>query len=175
MSVRAFVNKGFTLVETIVAMVIISIAALAMASSLGVAFSHSSDSLLNTKFLQLGHAYLEEIQSRRFDERSGLTGLPPCTPAGTNCGAVGPEGETRRRFDDVDDYDGLVESPPLDANGDPRTEFPGFSVQVDVAYATATQMTAWQLDDSTDAKIVTVTVIAPDGKSRTFQQIRGNF
>ena len=172
---RAFVNKGFTLVEAIVAMVIISIAALAMASALGVAFSHSSDSLLNTKILQLGHAYLEEIQSRRFDERSGLTGLPPCTPAGVNCGAIGPEGETRRRFDDVDDYHGLVESPPLDANGDPRTEFSGFNVQVNIAYVNATQIAAWQLDDSSDAKVITVTVIAPDGQSRTFQQIRGNY
>jgi MSHA pilin protein MshD len=175
MSVHAHVSKGFTLVETIVAMVLISIAALAMASVLGVAFSHSSDSLFNTKTVQLAQAYIEEIQSRRFDETTPLGGTPPCSAATITCSAVGPDGEARTAFDDVDDYHGLNESPPRNAAGAVLSEFSGFRVQVAVSYPTAAQVTAWQLDDASDAKVVVVTVVTPEGKSRDFPFVRGNF
>ena len=168
---RLRVSRGFTLVETIVSMVIISIAGLAIASALGVAFTHSSDNLLHTKTNQLAQAYIEEIQSRRYDEATPIGGTPPCSP----CGPIGSEGELRTEFDDVDDYDGVDDLPPLNSLAQPMTDFPGFRVQVAVAYASAAQVAAWQLDDTSDAKVITVTVTAPDGASRVFPAIRANF
>ncbi len=172
---RARVSRGFTIVEAIISMVIIAIAALAMTSVLSLAFSHSSDSLLHTKTAVLAQIYVEEIQGRRFDEMTPVGGTPPCSPATVACGAIGVEGESRTGFDDVDDYHGLDETPPRDALDQPMPEFDGFRVQVAVAYATPGQVTAWQLDDVTDAKVITVTVTTPDGSAREFSAVRGNF
>ena len=166
---------GFTLVEAIVSMLIIAVAALAMTAALSGAFSSSSDSLLYTKTIQLAQAYTEEIQGRRYDENTPLGGLPPCSSGGPACGAIGAEGESRADFDDVDDYDGLSETPPRNSLDQPMTEFAGFRVDVSVAYANAAQVAAWSLDAATDAKIITVTVTTPDGQARVFPVVRGNF
>ena len=156
-------------------MALISIAALAMASALGVAFSHSSDSLLHTKTVQLAQAYIEEIQSRRFDEATPIGGTPPCSVVTVSCSAIGPDSEVRVTFDDVDDYHGLDDLPPLDSLGQPLAEYPGFRVQVEVAYPSAAQLAAWLLDDVSDVKLITVTVTSPDGVVRTFPFVRGNY
>ena len=156
-------------------MLIISVAALAMGVALSGAFSRSSDSLLYTKIIQLAQGYTEEIQSRRYDENTPPGGVPPCSSGGPVCGAIGPEGETRVDFDDVDDYDGLSESPPRDSLDQPMTGYDGFTVDVSVAYASAAQVTAWGLDAATDAKVITVTVTTPDGNARAFPVVRGNF
>lgn len=176
MQVLGRVSHGFTLVEAIISMMIISIAALAMASALGMAFSHSSDSLLHTKTTQLAQAYVDEIQARRYDELSPVGGTPPCSPLTVACSLVmGVDGESRVAFDDVDDYHGVDDSPPLDSLAQPMPDFAGFRVQVAVTYASAAQVTAWQLDDVSDAKIVTVTVTTPAGKARDFPVVLGNY
>ncbi|MCR9260023.1 MAG: prepilin-type N-terminal cleavage/methylation domain-containing protein [Pseudomonadaceae bacterium] len=168
------VSHGFTLVETIVAMLIISIAALAMASALGFAFSRSSDGLLEAKVVYIAQSYLEEIQARRYDEATPSGGTPPCQTLAP-CSALGPDSESRQNFDDVDDYDGLLDSPPRDSLNQIMSEFTGFSVAVAVDYADAAQIAAWNLDAATDAKVVSVTVTTPDGQTRPFVMIRGNY
>ena len=90
------VNSGFTLVETIVSMLIISIAALAMASSLGFAFARSSDGLLESKVVYIAQGYLEEIQARRYDEVTPVGGTPPCAVL-IPCSTPGPDAESRDR------------------------------------------------------------------------------
>jgi len=172
--VNKLVNRGFTLVETIVAMLIISIAALAMASALGFAFSRSSDGLLEARVVYIAQAYLEEIQARRYDEATPSGGTPPCQTLAP-CSALGPDLESRENYDDIDDYNGLLDAPPRDALNQVMSDFSGFSVAVAVDYADAAQIAAWGLDDATDAKIVSVTVTTPDGRSRPFIMIRGNY
>ena len=174
MSVNKRVNSGFTLVETIVSMLIISIAARAMASSLGFAFARSSDGLLESRVVYIAQGYLEEIQARRYDEVTPVGGTPPCAVL-IPCSTPGPDAESRENYDDIDDYNGLVESPPRDSLNQPLTEFNGFSVAVDVAYASTDQVAAWSLDDTTDAKVVSVTVTTPDGHSRVFVMVKGNY
>ncbi|XOV84060.1 MAG: prepilin-type N-terminal cleavage/methylation domain-containing protein [bacterium] len=168
------VSSGFTLVETIVAMMIVSIAALAMASALGFAFSRSADGLLEAKVVYVAQAYLEEIQARRYDEVTPTGGTPPCQTA-VPCSSLGPDTESREHFDDVDDYHGLLDSPPRDGLNQVMPGFAGFAVAVDVSYASATQVAAWHLDDASDAKIVSLTVTTPDGHIRPFVMIRGNY
>jgi MSHA pilin protein MshD len=174
--VTVFANsRGFTLVESIVTMLIVSIAVLALSTALSVGFSHSSDGLVHAKTVELAQAYLDEIQSRRFAEATPLGGVPPCSTTTVACGAIGNEGEARDQFDDVDDYDGLDESPPRNAQGDALVNYTGYRVQVDVAFATAAQVAALNLDSPTDAKIVTVTVVTPSGGSVAFPVVRANF
>ena len=169
--------SGFTLIELVVAMLILAIAGLGVTYALSLGLRHQSDALWQSKAVALGESYMEEILARRYDEHSPVGGVPPCSPATTACAAAGAfdDGEARAAFDDVDDYDGLVEQPPLDANGNPRSGYDSYRVAVSVEYPTAAQVGALGLDAATDAKLVTVTVSTPEGGSMAFGAIRGNF
>jgi len=120
---------------------------------------------------------MEEILARRYDEQSPSGGVPPCTPSSTACSAPGAfnDGEIRAEYDDVDDYDGLVEQPPRDVSGNPRPDYDSYRVVVSVAYSSSAQVAAFGLDAATDAKLVTVTVSTPEGGSMSFDALRGNF
>lgn len=169
-------EAGFSLVELVVTMVVISIAVLGITNALSFAFAHQSDGLWQAKSVALAESYLEEIMARRFDEATPLGGVPACSPVTVPCSAVGVDGEPRAEFDDVDDYHGIDDMPPVDANGNPLAEYPGFRVQVTVAYADAAQVAALGLDATTDAKLVTVLVTPPGGKSTMeFPMLRTNF
>jgi MSHA pilin protein MshD len=170
-------QRGFTLIELVVTMLIISIAALGVTYSLGLGLRHQSDSLWQAKAVALAESYMEEILARRYDENSPLGGPPPCSTTTIACSAPGAfgDGETRAQFDDVDDYDGLIEQPPLDAYGNPRADYDSYRVAVSVAYADAAQIASLGLDSGTDAKLVTVTVSTPEGGAMSFSAWRGNF
>ena len=168
-------ERGFTLVELIVTMVVVSIAVLGMTYALSFAFSHQSDGLWQAKGVALAESYLEEIMARRFDETTPLGGVPPCSPATVPCSAIGADGEARDEFDDVDDYDGVDDLPPLDIHGNPRLEYAGYRVEVAVAYVDAAQIAALGLDDATDAKLVTVAVTPPGQSTMEFPMLRTNF
>jgi MSHA pilin protein MshD len=170
-------SRGFTLIELVVAMLILSIAGLGVTYALSMGLQHQSDALWQSKAVALGESYMEEILARRYDEHSPLGGVPPCSPATTACAAAGTfdDGEARIAYDDVDDYDGIDEQPPLDANGNARIGYDSYRVTVSVAYPTAVQIAAFGLDDRTDAKLVTVTVSTPAGGSMSFGAVRGNF
>lgn len=169
---------GFTLVELVVTMVLISIAVLGISQALAFAISHQSDGIWQAKAVALAESYIEEIMARRYDEVTPLGGVPPCAPGGTPCtaaGSLGSDGEPRAQYDDVDDYDGVDDLPPLDADGNPRAQYAGYRVQVTVDYADAAQVAALGMDDVTDAKLVTVVVTPPGRGPMAFPAVRGNY
>ncbi|MCV6605163.1 MAG: hypothetical protein OIF34_07645, partial [Porticoccaceae bacterium] len=95
--------------------------------------------------------------------------VPPCSS--TSCSAVlGPEGETRATFDDVDDYDGLNEAPSENALGIVRPEYQNYRIAVQVSYAH---------DDfsriARTVKRVEVAVTPPGQSVQRFVAYRGNF
>lgn len=172
---RPSADRGFTLVELVVTMVVISLAVVGISRALSFAFAHQSDGLWHAKSVALAEAYLEEIMARRYDEAAPVGGVPPCAPAAVPCSAPGSDGEPRAEFDDVDDYHGLDELPPLDADGNPRAGYPGYRVQVSVAYADAAQVAAFGLDDSSDAKLIVVRVTPPNQATLSFPVLRTNY
>ena len=166
---------GFTLVEMILAMSIISIAALAITSSLGLALRHQSDGIWRAKTMALADTYLEQILARRFDENTPLGGTPPCDSATCSTAANFDDGEMRALYDDVDDFNGLDDLPPVDETGAVLTAFPGYRVQVAVAYPTAAQVTALGIDNAVGVKIITVSVTPPGEATQQFRALKGNF
>lgn len=166
---------GFTLVEAVITMVIISVAVLAVGQALAFALSHQSDGLWQIKAVALAESYAEEIAARRYDEAAPVGGVPPCAPLAVPCTAVGSDAESRSEFDDVDDYHGLDEMPPVDPDGVPRGDYAGYRVQVSVAYLSGTQVADLGLDDTSDGKLVTITVTAPGQTPMSFPLLRGNY
>ncbi len=168
---------GFTLIELVVTMLIISIAALGVMYSLSLGLRHQSDAIWQPKAVALAESYMEEILGRRYDEQSPPGGTPACSTSTTACSPAGAfsDGEVRAQFDDVDDYDGLVEQPPRDVDGNPRPDYDSYRVAVSVAYATPAQVAQLGLDAATDAKLVTVTVTTQESGSMSFSALRANF
>ncbi len=176
------VQSGFSLVEIIITIVIISIALTAAIAGWGTIAKHSADVMWQTRVSYLGQAYLEEITSRRYDENTPLGGSPPCSASTTPCtasGSFGPEsGETRLSWDDVDDYHGLSE-PAVGLFNElslPATaSYRGYQVDVEVTYVGGTLLTGGSADM---AKQVTVTVTPPANTGQApvqFSAIRGNY
>ncbi|MFT6915234.1 MAG: MSHA pilin protein MshD [Motiliproteus sp.] len=174
-------SGGFTLVELIITIVILSISMLGMAYSLQFNVSHSGDSLWQTKTVALVQAYSDEILSKRYDHNTPLGGLPACdSPSAEPCSnTLGPEsgeqrGDGNNTYSDVDDYHGLNEMPPLDAMGVIRSGYEGYRVKVSVSYASGAEL---DLNSDRQAKLIQISVTPPFSKERPveFSLYRGNY
>jgi MSHA pilin protein MshD len=75
---------------------------------------------------------MEEIRSKCWDE-TATTSLP-CNGPITPSAVLGPDGEGRGVFDDVDDYNGLVNTPPQDSQGNPLASYALYTRSVTVCY-----------------------------------------
>lgn len=177
-------QRGITLIELIAVIVILSIALISVTAGISAGLSRSADVMLETRAVALAQSYLDEILSRRFDERSSLRGIPPCRASGPACTDevnFGPDlggtcgvslnRECRAAYDDVDDYHGLDEGfeqtfPLRDAEGTERVGYGNFRVRISVRYLQLglgepedNLTTALNdLDDARDAKHIRVTV-----------------
>ena len=107
-------HRGMTLVELVISIVVIGIAAAAMFSAMAAITGRSADPMLRQQSLAIAEAYMEEISLQAFADPDGQ---PDC---GRAC------------FDDVGDYDGLDEA-PHDARGEEIGVLGGYRVQVAVA------------------------------------------
>lgn len=171
-------SDGFTLVELVITIAILSIALLAVAKSLQFSAQYGADTLWHTKTVELVQAYADEIQTKRFDHNSPVGGVPACgTASAASCSAVmASEGSEARgggsnSFNDVDDYNGLNESPPLDSQGNSRTDYQGYRVETAVSYAGS----ALGLASNDDAKLISITVTPPGQTPLVFNVYRGNY
>ena len=187
-------HQGLTLIELVVTIVILSIALVGISFAINSGVSQSANTLYELRAVALGQAYLDEILSKKFDERSRNSGIPPCKdptamPAlsGRKCAdpLITEEG-SRTNYDDVDDYDGLDEGLNgtgilRDAEGNARTGYDDFRVQVSVRLinvATTEQFSATPApkpDDPYDAKLITVTVSDGSPTGIQFSAYKSNF
>ena len=199
-------SNGVSLIELIFTILILSLALVGIASSISGGTSRSADTLVEIQAVALAQAYLDEIVGKRFDEGNSASGIPPCRGtladgAPRRCSEkleaapppreFGPDGvETRATFDDVDDYDGLVEGQGFgdleDANGDSRgSEYDNFRVEIEVTYfdPLGTDVTYSdpgtndeELDDDYDSKLVTVSIFnGNDTQGFVFSVYKSNF
>lgn len=176
-------QRGITLVEMVVTIIILAIALTGVTVMLSRGIGGSGDVLVETRAVALAQSYLQEITGRRFDENSDPRGIPPCwtgEPGLDDCSldadfgeGVDPGEGTRPRYDDVDDYDSLDEGwnsenddPLFDADGEERTGYDSFRVQVTVRYIDPgsggeEENLGDNLTAPEDAKLITVTVSHP--------------
>ena len=111
------VQRGMTLVELVITIVVLGIAAAALFSAMAAITGRSADPMLRQQSLAIAEAYLEEITLQAFSDPDGVADDPVC---GRSC------------FDDVADYHGLSEA-PHDARGNPIAALADYQVQVTVA------------------------------------------
>lgn len=163
---------GYSLIELVITITLTSIVMVIFFTVFSQNQKNSATPVMQVKAAQLAQAYMEEISLKRFDENSpsgnnlrcGETSAPACSVA------LGPESESRNQFDDIDDYNGLSDFPPVDALNNVRAGFDNFGVTVNVAYAG----TDFGLPNQ-NLKRITVTVTVSNNDTFVFTQYKGNF
>ncbi|MGX5913132.1 type IV pilus modification PilV family protein [Aliidiomarina sp. Khilg15.8] len=174
-------QRGFTLVEIIVGIVVLAIALTLITSIILPAARQSVTPVYQVRAAELGQSMLNEVLSRSFDEQSDRQGGQlrcgeqdddgnenPCTASAN----FGPDGEDRDRFDDVDDYHLLADIET--ALGDPlAARYPNFSLLIEVCYSDAQGNCGVQAEPQ--FKRILVRVTTPEGQNLDFSAIRGNF
>lgn len=172
--------KGFTLIELVISIAVIAIALSTLAFAMQFSVRESADPLWQVRSSQLAQSYMDEILSRRYDEQIAESGTQACRPC-TSPAGLGPDNERRgtvagaagnsavNEFDDIDDYQGLDES-PRDARGQPLEHYRGYRVQVSVAYAGQ----SLGLGEDNLAKAIAVQVTPPGQTPLRFVAYRSN-
>lgn len=146
-------QSGTTLIELIIAIVIISIAVAAVLMGMSTSITRSADPMIRHQAVAIAEAYLEEIALKSFDDPDGADG----------------EG-SRDLYDDVDDYDGLVDNGPRNQFGAALPNLDDYTVSVDVTPSSALPGIA-----STDLYLISVTVSHPVNVNFTVSGYRANY
>jgi len=195
------VQRGFTLIELVVGIVIFAVAMVLVVSVLQPQVKKGIDPIWQVRAASLGQSLSNEILAKPFDQNSNQVGgmlrcnesvSEPAVPC-TTSNDLGPDsGENRGSFNDVDDYHGLsvtgadiLNSLGLTTNVDGVNIYAGFSAQVTVFYDQNLDgindddvNQDGSLDTGTlvaNKKLVTVSVITPGGERITMASIKGNF
>lgn len=171
---------GFTLIELIVGIVVLTISLSIVSTLIAPAEEKSADNVLQIKASELAQSLMNDISSRAFDNNSDMSGgLIRCgEPSGgsNNCTTeinFGPDtgdGEINRNlFDDVDDFHEFSEK--VNSTNDPiHGGYEQFTIYVNVTYAGADLGLASNL-----VKRITVTVTTPLGTAIEFTSHKANF
>jgi MSHA pilin protein MshD len=108
-------ERGLTLIELVISIVVVSIAVGAILGVLSRNAEHSADAMVLTQAAAIAEAYMEEIELKPFADPDGVSG------------------ETARaQFDDVADYNGLVDAGAVDEFGNAIPSLSRYTVSVDV-------------------------------------------
>ena len=127
-------RRGFTLIEAIVAIVVVSVALTGVLLAVRTSVMNSADPVVQRQMLAIAQQYMEEIA------------LKPYAPAANSA----PVGCARDTYNDIGDYHGYSSSTICAIDGTAIAALSGYSVGITVAAGTLGGVAA--------AKKITVTV-----------------
>ena len=161
MCARGFRRRaGVTLFEMVIAIAVLGIAIAGVLSVFIATTRHSADPMVQQQAQFLAEAYLEEILLKKFYDPD----------LGVVCSGAVEAG--RGLYDNVCDFNGLVNSPPQNQFGATPAGLGAYSVSVTVDSATPS------LNGLTSSSVVLridVTVTGPNGVSITLSGYRTNY
>jgi MSHA pilin protein MshD len=146
-------QRGLTLIELVVAITIVAIAAAAVLGAMSTITARGAETMVRQQAVAIADAYLEEIL------------LQPVVPPP---GAAAPT--SRASFNDVDEYNGLLDVGAQDQFGNPLANLSGYTVSVAVVRTSALPgITA------ANARRIDVTVTDPNGVAVMLSGYRANY
>lgn len=157
-------QTGVTLVELVMAIVIISISMATLLGFFANNVSRSADGIGQTRQMALAELYLDEVLSKKFDHATGNGG----SPVYNGC-RITNDGESRVDYNDVDDFNGLNETPQF-IDTALATIYSQYSVSI-----TVTCDTSHLLSNKGQAKRITITVNGPNNTPYKVSVFKGNY
>jgi len=156
-------RTGFSLIEVAVSSLLVGSILVAALNTTGAVLRFRSATSDSSRATLLATELLAEIQHKRYSD-------PNQTPV------MGREtGETlRSHFDDVDDYTGLTESPPMTLGGASLTGFTGWSRSVTVVLAQRNSPMQTAASDE-GLKRITITVSKDGVLQKTIEALNADF
>ena len=150
--------RGFTLLEILVTVVVIGIAATAIMGVYINTVRESANPLIQQQAIAIAEAYLEEIQLKNFAD--------PDQPE------TGTEEASRNLYDDIQDYNGLTDNGAEDQNGNAIVSLAAYTVQVAV---TSRVMSGPDTVPAVDSRRIDVTVSHAAISPITLSGFRANY
>jgi MSHA pilin protein MshD len=164
MSIRKTIS-GFSLIELIIFIVVVSVALVGVLSVMNLTTRHSADPMIHKQALAIAESMLEEIELQNFSNPTN-----GYTPAATATQADRPY------LDDVSDYNGFTESGISTITGTAISGLSRYSLTVSVTPANLGPSSFANSQISTsNAKLITVTVTDPEGGTITLSGYRTNY
>ncbi len=142
-------QRGVSLIELIVFLVVISIASSALMATYAYSVKNSADPIIAVRALELAQARLDEILALKYDASTPTGGVPACGSSAvgaTTCNNL-PDSD----MNDVDDFNNVTDTP-----------YTGYSRTVTVTTAN-------------NEKLISVKVTAPKNTTYTLAAYRANF
>jgi MSHA pilin protein MshD len=147
-------HRGVTLIELVIAITVVAIAATTILAVLGASASRSADAMVQQQAVAVAQAYLDEILQRWVVDPNGT---PPDTGRGS--------------WDLVDQYNGLVDVGAHDQFGDPIPALSAYTVSV-----VTSQTNALPGIPAAAARRIDITVsYPPNGGTVTLSGYRTNY
>ena len=159
-------QSGATLIELVMTIVIIGVAVAGVVGSFSLVSGRSANSLFQTRAVELGQFYMDEILAQKYDEATPVGGVPPVS----GCTINAEEGSNRSAYDDVDDYDAINSAPPQTADGTSLSGYDGFEVSVSVVCAGGEVGLP-----ASDAKRIDLSITGPADSEFSLSAYRANF
>lgn len=157
-------RRAFSMIEVTVAMLIVAGLLVAALETIGSTASGRRAIAQRAAAAALAQDLLEEIRTKRYAGTADVAGSLGPTAAESVAAA-------RAAFDDIDDYDGWSETPPVGDTGTPLPGFTGWTRSVTVRFANPTTPGT---DSVTDQRVkrIEVTVRPPGGIPFTLVALR---
>jgi type II secretory pathway pseudopilin PulG len=157
-------SEGFTLIEALMAAMLIGLAIAALAASSGAftMYNAAGVDLSTAEFL------IEEVRE--------MTAPLPVVDAVSGTATFGSEaGESLATYDDIDDWNNRSYCPPIDVSRTEMPEFDAFTQQITVQNVTTANLTQTATNHSTDLYRVTVTISKAGVPISTSSWIRAKY
>jgi len=169
------VQAGFTLIETILVVVLLGTMMAGMTSLFVESSRRSHEPYIRQKAIAIADAFMDEIIHKSWDDNTPLgggcvdTGSGGC-PGGPVAAGLAIDEASRIDFDDIDDYNGIRnQTPPRDSADNSMATYDGYVVSVYVD-----QTGSWNSVPSADNKRIRIDVTSPTQETVTLTAYRVN-
>jgi len=157
MAVNPSANRGFTLVELILFIIIVAVATSGLFAAINSSTVNNVNPLHQVRALELAQAQMDEIIGKRYDDRSPSGGFPPCGSGEAPPVPACDSSDGKSDLSDIDDYHGFNTVPAA---------YGGYNMTVSVTSVTLA---------GRPAKLITVTVDSGANDPVALSAYRGNF
>lgn len=130
----SYLKSGYTLVEIMIAMVVLVLGLIPLVKLIGDSLIATTDLGSRSVANQLTQDLMEEIKQRKWDEDAQANGFTPGTPSVIGLDGGGETLADKTTLDDIDDYNNLSNTPPRNASNEVLSQYGKYTRSVTVQY-----------------------------------------